>query len=98
VLFLLNLGYSKTQFIFTGDVQMETKVIELDVREDIKNGQDPFETIMSTISPFQSGDTLILHAPFQPVPLYGVLKSKGFGYETEEINEKYYKIKFTKNN
>ncbi|MBY0096597.1 DUF2249 domain-containing protein [Mesobacillus maritimus] len=77
---------------------METKVIELDVREDIKNNQDPFETIMLTISPFQEGDTLILHAPFQPVPLYSVLKSKGFGYETEEINGKHFKITFTKNN
>jgi uncharacterized protein (DUF2249 family) len=75
---------------------MEPKVIELDVREDIKNNQDPFKTIMSTISPFQEGDTLILHAPFQPVPLYGVLKSKGFGYETEEINEKHFKITFIK--
>lgn len=77
---------------------MEPKVIELDVREDIKNNQDPFETIMATISAFQAGDTLILHAPFQPVPLYGVLKSKGFGYETEEINEVHFKITFTKNN
>jgi hypothetical protein len=77
---------------------MEAKVIELDVREDIKNGQDPFETIMATISPFQIGDTLLLHAPFQPLPLYGVLRSKGFGYETEEINNKHFKITFTKNN
>jgi Uncharacterized conserved protein (DUF2249) len=77
---------------------MEPKVIELDVREDIKNNQDPFETIMSIVSPFQEGDTLILHTPFQPVPLYGVLKSKGFGYETEEINEKHFKITFIKNN
>jgi len=77
---------------------METKVIELDVREDIKNKRDPFQTIMLTISPFQEGDTFILHAPFQPVPLYGVLTSKGFGYETEEINETHFKITFTKNN
>lgn len=75
---------------------MEPKVIDLDVREDIKNGQDPFDKIMSTVSAYQTGDILILQAPFQPIPLYGVLTSKGFAYKTDEINEKHYKITFTK--
>ena len=75
---------------------MEYKVIELDVRDDIGKGQDPFQKIMEAVLTFESGDTLILQAPFQPVPLYGVLKGKGFDYNAEELGEKHWKITFTK--
>lgn len=75
---------------------MEYKTIELDVREDIKNKLEPFQKIMEAIGGLQLNDRLILHAPFKPVPLYGVLKAKGFEHEVEKIETKHYKITFTK--
>lgn len=75
---------------------MTNKSIELDVREDIKNKLEPFQKIMEAISELDVNDTFILHAPFKPVPLYGVLKAKGFEYEAEKIEAKHYKITFTK--
>ncbi|WP_458414336.1 DUF2249 domain-containing protein [Schinkia sp. CFF1] len=72
------------------------KVVELDVREDIKNKQEPFQKIMEAIQDLESGDTFILHAPFQPAPLFNVLKSKGFSNESEQIAEDYWKITFVK--
>lgn len=75
---------------------MEQKTIELDVREDINNKLEPFQKIMAAISDLELNDVLVLHAPFKPVPLYGVLKAKGFEHEVEKIEAKHYKITFTK--
>jgi hypothetical protein len=75
---------------------MEAKIVELDVREDIKNKLEPFQKIMGAIKDLDKNDTFILHAPFNPVPLYAVLKAKGFTHETEEIDSKHFKITFVK--
>ncbi|MCM3666604.1 DUF2249 domain-containing protein [Mesobacillus subterraneus] len=75
---------------------MDQKTIELDVRADINNKLEPFQKIMEAISGLEMNDVLILHAPFKPVPLYGVLKAKGFDHEVEKIEAKHYKIIFTK--
>ncbi|MHC0035746.1 DUF2249 domain-containing protein [Pseudoneobacillus sp. C159] len=75
---------------------MDSKVVELDVREDIKNKLEPFQKIMAAISDLKEKDTFILHAPFKPVPLYAVLKAKGFTHEEEEIDKKHWKITFIK--
>ncbi|EWG10905.1 DUF2249 domain-containing protein [Cytobacillus firmus] len=75
---------------------MENKVIELDVREDLKNKLEPFQKIMSTIAELDIDDVFILHAPFKPIPLFGVLKAKGFEYKAEEIEKKHWKVTFTK--
>jgi hypothetical protein len=75
---------------------MEAKIVELDVREDIKNKLEPFQKIMGAIKDLDANDTFILHAPFNPVPLYAVLKAKGFTHETEEIDSKHWKITFVK--
>lgn len=75
---------------------MENKLVEMDVREDIQNKQDPFQKIMKAIIDFQSNDVLLLHAPFEPVPLYAVLKASGFEHTAEKIEEKHWKITFIK--
>lgn len=75
---------------------MEHKTVELDVREDINNKLEPFQKIMEAMTGLELNDVLILHAPFKPVPLYGVMKAKGFEHEAEKIAEKHYKITFTK--
>ncbi|MBP2241315.1 uncharacterized protein (DUF2249 family) [Cytobacillus eiseniae] len=75
---------------------MENKIIELDVREDIKNKLEPFQKIMGAIKDLEAGDVFILHAPFKPSPLFTVLKAKGFEHEAEEIEKKHWKVTFTK--
>ncbi|MBT2639047.1 MULTISPECIES: DUF2249 domain-containing protein [unclassified Bacillus (in: firmicutes)] len=75
---------------------MEHRTIELDVREDINNKLEPFQKIMEAIGDLELNDRLVLHAPFKPVPLYGVLKAKGFEHVVEKIEAKHYKITFTK--
>lgn len=76
---------------------METNIIELDVREDIKNKQEPFQKIMEAVRNLDEQDIFILHAPFKPLPLFPILKAKGFSHEAEEIEKKHWKITFVKN-
>lgn len=75
---------------------MDKKIIELDVREDLKNKIEPFQKIMEAIKNLNAGDVFILHAPFKPAPLFTVLKAKGFEHEAEELEKKHWKVTFTK--
>lgn len=75
---------------------MEKKVVELDVRDDLKNKLEPFQKIMDAVLGLKENDIFILHAPFKPVPLFAVMKAKGFTHADEEIEKKHWKITFTK--
>jgi hypothetical protein len=75
---------------------MESRIVELDVREDLNNKLEPFQKIMTAITDLTENDVFILHAPFKPVPLFAVLKAKGFTHEVEEIEKKHWKVTFTK--
>lgn len=57
----------------------------LDVRPIIAAGEEPFDTIMQAASSLPDGDDLVVIAPFEPVPLEGVLSSQGFSYEAEDL-------------
>lgn len=61
----------------------ELKKIRLDVRDDIKKGADPFQTIMSAVNSLKEDETLELINSFEPFPLYSVLKNKGFEHTTK---------------
>jgi hypothetical protein len=77
---------------------MKPKIIELDVREDLKNKIEPFQKIMDAVKELKNTkDVFILHAPFKPAPLFTVLKAKGFSYEVEELEKKHWKVTFIKN-
>lgn len=56
-------------------------VIELDVRDDLRAGREPFSRIMSAIGRLRQGDVLRLRAIFEPVPLVTVLAKRGFAHE-----------------
>jgi len=56
---------------------MGDHIHEIDVRADLKGGQDPFERIMKEVSQLAVGQGFRLRAPFNPVPLRGVLAERG---------------------
>ena len=56
----------------------------LDVRE---HDGEPFDTITDALDDLSDGDALRLVNSFEPVPLYGVLDSRGFTHETEQVDE-----------
>ncbi len=57
----------------------------LDVRPDLENGGEPFVRIMEAVAAIKPGGTLVIIAPFEPVPLYSVLGARGFSHETAMI-------------
>ncbi len=63
------------------------KRIKLDVREDIKNGADPFQRIMKAVNELKEDEALDLTNSFEPFPLYSVLKNKGFEHITNKTRE-----------
>lgn len=72
-----------------------TKVARvLDVRPIINAGDEPFETIMDTVGGLEDED-LVIVAPFEPVPLEGVLSSQGYTFEANEVEPNHWRTRFS---
>ena len=56
-------------------------VVELDVREDLRAGREPFSAIMAAVAKLADGEVLRLRTIFEPAPLFGVLAKRGFQHE-----------------
>jgi TusA-related sulfurtransferase len=54
------------------------QIIELDVRDDISNGNDPFKRIIDKVKEIPSGKILKLINTFEPAPLINILSKKGY--------------------
>ncbi|HEY5086704.1 MAG TPA: DUF2249 domain-containing protein, partial [Gemmatimonadaceae bacterium] len=57
--------------------------VELDVRDELSKGGEPFSRIMAAVASLDDGQVLHLRAPFEPVPLFGVMGKRRFGHKTE---------------
>ena len=57
--------------------------VELDVRESLRAGQEPFSRIMETVASLEDGQLLRLRTTFEPVPLFAVLSKRGFAHHAE---------------
>lgn len=57
-------------------------VVELDVREELRNGGEPFARIMTTVAMLHENEVLHLRAIFEPVPLFHALGGRGFHHES----------------
>lgn len=58
----------------------EARQAHLDVRDDIRRGEEPFARIMAALKSLPADGVLVLRAPFEPVPLYDVLGQRGFSH------------------
>ena len=66
----------------------------IDARPIIAAGDEPFDLIMETVAALDDGEELIIMAPFEPVPLEGVLGSQGFSYEVLELGAGDWQVTF----
>ena len=57
-------------------------VVEVDVRDDLRAGREPFKKIMAAVGALGEEEVLLLRAIFEPVPLYSVLGQLGFQHES----------------
>lgn len=60
-----------------------SRLVHVDVRPDIARSEEPFARIMAAVKGLGAGQVLVLRAPFEPVPLYDVLRRRGFAHWTE---------------
>ncbi|HEX5218511.1 MAG TPA: DUF2249 domain-containing protein [Verrucomicrobiae bacterium] len=61
------------------------KIRTVDVREDIRNGREPFSKIMNAVSTLKQDEQFRLIAPFEPAPLYAVLGKQGFQHHARRL-------------
>jgi len=57
--------------------------VVLDVRDDLRRGQEPFGRIMGAITELRPSQVVLLRTPFEPLPLYHVLDRRGVAHWTE---------------
>ncbi len=57
--------------------------VVLDVREQVRSGEEPYHRIMRAVASLREDQVLCLCNIFEPVPLYDLLAQRGFGHTTE---------------
>jgi hypothetical protein len=72
----------------------EERLVDVDVREDLRAGREPFRRIMEGAQALGPDGVLRLRAIFEPVPLYGVLGKRGLAHFTERLAEDDWRIWF----
>jgi hypothetical protein len=56
-------------------------VVEVDLREDLRAGREPFSRIMAAVAALRDEQVLLLRTTFEPIPLYAVLGKRGLAHE-----------------
>lgn len=70
------------------------RIVELDVREDLRAGREPFSRILDAARRLPDGHVLRLRAIFEPVPLYAVLGTQGFDHYVEQLGPEDWRVWF----
>lgn len=70
------------------------RIRDLDVRKQLREGGEPFERIMAAVSELPPDGILRVRAIFEPEPLYGIMKGRGFRHWTEKLGEEDWRVWF----
>jgi uncharacterized protein (DUF2249 family) len=74
------------------DITARARVV--DARPVLARGDEPFAEIMDAAALVGVGEVLVVHAPFEPVPLEGVLGEQGFSYVADELDGGDWRVTF----
>jgi uncharacterized protein (DUF2249 family) len=75
---------------------MNNHTVTLDVREDLRNGREPFTKIMSTVVALRPGEQFRLIVPFEPTPLFEVMERRGFRHAAQSVESGDWEVLFTR--
>ena len=70
--------------VFSARIACLARVV--DARPVLAEGGEPFDLIMGAVQALDVGQPLVVIAPFEPVPLEGLLSDEGFDYDAEELD------------
>ncbi|CAB1128179.1 conserved protein of unknown function [Candidatus Hydrogenisulfobacillus filiaventi] len=59
----------------------------LDVRDDLREGREPFQRIMDFVDGLEPGESWELLATFRPDPLIRVMSRRGYRHAAEEWDD-----------
>ncbi|HEY5303282.1 MAG TPA: DUF2249 domain-containing protein [Acidimicrobiales bacterium] len=69
-------------------------MVTIDARPIIAAGDEPFDLIMAAVGALERDEELVVLAPFEPVPLEGVLGAQGFSYEAVDLGDGDWQVTF----
>ena|SRR5680860_440260 len=74
------------------DITSRARVV--DARPIIAAGGEPFDKILQAAESTANEEVLVVYAPFEPIPLEGVLGEQGFEHVAEQIGENDWRVRF----
>lgn len=74
------------------DITSRARVV--DARPILARGDEPFAEIMGAAAEVGDDEVLVVYAPFEPVPLEGVLGEQGFRYVADELEHGDWRVTF----
>lgn len=74
------------------DITSTARVV--DARPTLAAGGEPFAEIMDAAAQVEDGEALVVYAPFDPVPLEGVLGEQGFTYVADQLESGDWRVTF----
>src|SRR5690606_14285427 len=74
------------------DITKTARVVA--ARPTLAAGGEPFDEIMAAAAQVGGGEVLVVYAPFEPVPLEGVLGEQGFRYVADQIDGGDWRVTF----
>ncbi len=76
------------------ELPADAPVTEVDVREDLRMGREPFSKIMAAVDALPATHVLHVRATLAPVPLIGMLSERGFVYHMESHADDDWSVRF----
>ncbi len=77
-------------------IDITSKARVIDARPIIARGDEPFDTIMDAVGELGPDEVLVIVAPFEPVPLEGVLGEQGFEFKADELEGGDWRVCFSR--
>lgn len=75
-------------------VDITSRAHVVDARPVLAKGEEPFAQIMETAARVGDDEVLVVYAPFEPVPLEGVLGEQGFRFVADELDGGDWRVTF----
>lgn len=77
-------------------VDITSRARVFDARPVLARGDEPFQAIMAAAAETADGEVFVVLAPFEPVPLEGVLGEQGFRHHAEELDGGDWQVTFAR--
>lgn len=91
-------GHFRWDYVASGpeewaiDITSNARVV--DARPTLAAGGEPFAEIMDAAAQVADGEVLVVYAPFEPVPLEGVLGEHGYRHVAEQLDSGDWRVTF----